>query len=152
MTRLLLIAHAPLASALQQAAQHVFPDCGGTLQAIDVEAASSADEVEGVLRQRLDGLPAGEPVLVLADVFGATPCNVAMRVADGVRVRVVVGVNVPMLWRTLCYQHEDLDRLVERAVAGAVQGVMQVATSRRQQQPAAVRSSVHDQVEHSHQQ
>ena len=41
--------------------------------------------------------------LILTDVFGATPCNVAQRLADGVQVKVVAGVNVPMLWRSLCY-------------------------------------------------
>ena len=56
--------------------------------------------------------------LILTDVFGATPCNVAQRLADGVQVKVVAGVNVPMLWRSLCYADESLDALVARAVAG----------------------------------
>jgi PTS system mannose-specific IIA component len=89
-------------------------------------------------------------VLILADVFGATPCNAALAAADGVRVRVVAGVNVPMLWRTLCYQDKPLDDLVNRAVAGAGQGVMHVAVPRRQNQ--AVPAHHHDQVEHHHQQ
>jgi PTS system ascorbate-specific IIA component len=134
MTCLLLIAHAPLASTLQQVAQHVFPDCGGSLQAIDVQPGSGADDVERALREWLDRVPGGESVLILTDVFGATPCNVAMRVADEARVRVVAGVNVPMLWRALCYQDEDPDRLVERAVSGAVQGVMPVSAPQRQRQ------------------
>ena len=73
-------------------------------------------------------------MLIFTDVFGATPCNIAQRLADGVRVKVVTGVNVPMLWRTLCYADESLDAVVARAVAGATQGVMQVATSRPQNQ------------------
>jgi PTS system ascorbate-specific IIA component len=88
--------------------------------------------------------------LVLCDVFGATPCNTALRVADGVRVRVVSGVNVPMLWRVLCYANESLDRLVSRAVDGAVQGVMQVSTVRPQNQ--SVQVGPNDQVQHHHQQ
>ena len=71
---------------------------------------------------------------MLTDVFGATPCNVAQRLADGVHVRVVAGVNVPMLWRSLCYLGEPLDALVARAVSGASQGVMQVAQTRPQNQ------------------
>ena len=50
------------------------------------------------------------------------------------QVKVVTGVNVPMLWRTLCYADESLDAVVARAMAGATQGVMQVATSRPQNQ------------------
>jgi len=79
--------------------------------------------------------------LILTDVFGATPCNVAQRLADGVLVKVVAGVNVPMLWRSLCYVGDSLDALVARAIAGATQGVMQVATSRPQNQTLKARGS-----------
>jgi hypothetical protein len=67
-------------------------------------------------------------------------------------VRVVVGASVPMLWRTLCYlgQGRALDDLVTCSVAGAVQGAMQVAAPRRQDQPSP--PGRHDQVQHSHQQ
>ena len=65
-------------------------------------------------------------------------------------VKVVAGVNVPMLWRSLCYADEPLDALVARAVAGATQGVMQVAVSRPQNQ--AFKPGANDQVHHHHQQ
>lgn len=152
MTRLLLLAHSPLASALRDVAAHAFPDCSVGLEALDVPPALDLDGVEARLREHLAAHPQDD-VLVLVDVFGATPCNAAMRVADGVHVRVVAGVNVPMLWRTLCYRDEPLDKLVERALAGAAQGVMHVAGARRQNQaPAGGRSPSHDQIVHSHQQ
>lgn len=152
MTHILLLAHAPLATALRAVASHVFPDCVEFLEALDVDASQDVEAVEAALRSRLAS-HAGGQTLILADVFGATPCNAALRVADGVQVRVVVGVNVPMLWRSLCYRAEPLDMLVERACAGATQGVMPVAQTRRQNhqsQPATL--PAHDQVEHSHQQ
>jgi PTS system ascorbate-specific IIA component len=55
-----------------------------------------------------------------------------------------------MLWRTLCYASEPLDALVERAVGGGTQGVMQVAAARRQNQ--AIQPVSDDQVQHQHQQ
>jgi mannose PTS system EIIA component len=66
---------------------------------------------------------------------------------------VVAGVNVPMLWRTLCYASQPLDELVGRAVAGASQGVMQVGSARRQNQggPGGP-GPANDQVQHHHQQ
>lgn len=149
MPAILILAHAPLASSLRTVAAHVYPDCGNGLFAVDVDPGASAEQVEALVRERLAALVQGD-VLILADVFGATPCNVALRVADGVHVRVVAGVNVPMLWRTLCYAHEPLDALVARAVAGATQGVMQVAVPRRQNQ--ATPPFGHDQDDHQHQQ
>jgi PTS system ascorbate-specific IIA component len=129
----LLIAHAPLASALLSVAGHCYEEKGHLFEAIDVEPTMSADTVEALARAALARLNAPE-VLVLTDVFGATPCNVAQRLSDGVSVRVVAGVNVPMLWRSLCYLGEPLDALVARAVSGASQGVMQVAQTRPQNQ------------------
>lgn len=133
MAAVLLIAHAPLASALLSVAGHCYEEKGHLFEAIDVEPTMSPEAVESLARAALARLNAPE-VLVLTDVFGATPCNVAQRLSDGVNVRVVAGVNVPMLWRSLCYLGEPLDALVARAVSGASQGVMQVAQTRPQNQ------------------
>ena len=140
MPGLLIIAHAPLASSLKAVAEHAFPDCAAQLGALDVLPNVPVEEVEAQGRQMLERLAAPD-VLIFTDVFGATPCNIAQRLADGVQVKVVAGVNVPMLWRTLCYQGDSLDAVVARAVAGATQGVMQVATSRPQNQTLKARGN-----------
>ena len=83
-----------------------------------------------------------------ADVFGATPCNVAQKLVDGVHSKLITGVNVPMLLRTLSYRNESLDALVARALMGATQGVMQVAITAPQNQ----NRRNHDQDQRDHQQ
>ncbi len=148
MACLLLVAHAPLATSLRAVAAHVYPDCSGRLAAVDVGPGTTLEEAEAEIRRALASLPAQE-VLILADVFGATPCNAALAAADGVHARVVAGVNVPMLWRTLCYVDNPLDDLVTRAVAGATQGVMHVTVPRRQHQTTL--PACNDQVQHQHQ-
>jgi PTS system ascorbate-specific IIA component len=75
-----------------------------------------------------------ERTLVLTDMFGATPCNVAQKLVDGVNSRLIAGVNLPMLLRTVTYRDESLDALVARALAGGTQGVMQVAVTAPQNQ------------------
>ena len=86
--------------------------------------------------------------LVLTDLFGATPCNVAQKLVDGVHTRLIAGVNLPMLLRAVTYRNESLDALVARALAGGTQGVMQVAVTAPQNQ---VRKP-HDQSNHDYQQ
>jgi|SRR6185437_8973177 len=133
MPGLLIVAHAPLASSLKAVAQHAYPECAARLEALDVAADAAIDEVEAQARTLLERV--GTPdVLILTDVFGATPCNVAQRLADTGHVKVVTGVNVPMLWRSLCYGDDSLDVAAARAVAGATQGVMQLAAVRPQNQ------------------
>lgn len=143
MPGLLIVAHAPLASSLKSVAEHAFPDCASRLGALDVAPDATVEEIEAEGRVMLASLGTAE-VVIFTDVFGATPCNVAQRLADGVHVKVVTGVNVPMLWRSLCYPADSLDALVARAVAGATQGVMQIATSRPQNQTLKSRRHAQD--------
>lgn len=147
MNSIFIIAHAPLASALRQCALHVFPDCGAGVAALDVLPNMPPEETMAAARITMAQL--GTPqVLVLTDVFGATPCNVAQKLVDGVSSRLVTGVNLPMLLRTVSYCHESLDALVSRAMVGGTQGVMQVAITAPQNQARRP----NDQDHHDHQQ
>lgn len=121
-----IIAHAPLATALRQCALHVYPDAAPRVVAFDVAPTATIAETLGEVRNRmgefnLDG------VLVLTDVFGATPCNVAQALPDGVHVRLLAGVNLPMLLRAVNYLDQPLEDLSEKALAGGAQGMMQVS-------------------------
>jgi mannose PTS system EIIA component len=147
MSGLLIIAHSPLATALQAVGAHVYPDV--PLAALDVDANAPRDAVERRARELLEKVRDPE-ALILTDVFGATPCNIALQLADGAQVRVVAGVNVPMLWRALCYHLEPLDVVVARAIAGATQGVLQVGPARPQNQTP--QTADHDQSDAKNQQ
>ena len=148
MTGLFIIAHAPLASALRAAALHAFPDAAA-IAVYDVPAGADTETYEAEAMALLSSLDTTE-TLVLTDVFGATPCNIARRLAERPGVRVVAGVNVPMLWRALNYRQKSLDELVTLALAGASQGVMQIAISRPQNQ--AQKPISHDSIDSHHQQ
>ncbi len=153
MPGLFIIAHAPLASALKLAAGHCFPEMAQHLQALDVPPNLPCEELEAQARVLLGMAQSSDArgeALILTDVFGATPCNTVQRLADGQQVKVITGVNVPMLWRALNYASEPLDTLVTRALAGGTQGVMQIASSRPQNQ--ASQPTSHDQDHRQHQQ
>lgn len=149
MTTILIMAHAPLASALRDVAAHVLPEAAREVLVLDVLPAWDGPAVEAAA-QTLMAACNGASILILTDVFGATPCNAAQRLADGQNVRVVAGVNVAMLWRALSYAHEPLDALVARAVAGGTQGVLQLAPQAPQFQTQ--RPPRHDQEHPDHQQ
>lgn len=125
MTHLLIVAHAPLASALAAVAAHVDADAAAGLGVLDVPAHWSIETTDATLAQLL---PPGEPVLILADVFGASPCNAALRAAvlrPLGSTQVVSGVNVAMVWKALTYQRrEPLAALARRVVEGGQQSVM----------------------------
>lgn len=128
-----IIAHAPLASALRQCVLHVFADAASDVIAFDVQPNVPPEETLAGARQALAMLNAPQ-TLVLTDVFGATPCNVAHKLVDGQSSKLIAGVNLPMLLRTVTYRRESLDALVARALAGGTQGVMPVAVTAPQNQ------------------
>jgi len=150
MTTILIIAHEPLASALRAVAAHAFPDPAAALLVLDVKAGSDVDQIEAQARVLL-APHAGSPTLIFVDAFGASPCNAATRLLDNPKTRVVAGVNVPMLWRTLCYgTDEPLEALVARALVGATQGIIPVTVSRPQNQ--SLKTPAHDQTGRNDQQ
>lgn len=144
---LLIIAHAPLASALRQCVLHVFPEADQEVAAVDIQAHVPPEESLSSARIALSLLPS-KSALVVVDMFGATPCNVAQKLVDGGDYKLISGVNLPMLLRAMTYRHEPLDLMVTRALAGGSQGVMPVATVAPQKQTR----KNHDSDAHQHQQ
>jgi len=132
-TGILIIAHAPLASALRDCVLHVYPDVSDSVLALDVQANESVDGALAKARALLVQINAPE-TLVLTDVFGATPCNIAQKLVDGLHTKLVAGVNLPMLLRSVNYRHESVDVLLSRALAGGSQCIMQVAVTAPQYQ------------------
>ncbi|WP_418318466.1 PTS sugar transporter subunit IIA [Piscinibacter sakaiensis] len=155
MPGLLIIAHAPLASALREVAQHTFPECARRLQAFDVTPDMSPEMIESSAGVLLAAV-ADPDALILTDVVGATPANVAVRLAgretnnSACQVKVIAGVNVPMLWRALGHADDSIDRLVDCAGSGASEGVRVLTSTRPQNQ--AQKTGSHDQDASQHQQ
>lgn len=144
MATILIVAHSPLASALAGVAMHTYAECGGQMVALDVAPDESPEDVA---RRVLDALHASSwaDTLILTDVVGATPHMGAWRAAEGrANVRLVAGVNVPMLWRTLCYRAETLEQLVARAGDGGRLGVVQVASTPPANQGPSARNHAQD--------
>jgi PTS system mannose-specific IIA component len=139
-----IIAHAPLAQALRECAMHVYAECAPTVLALDVRAHAEPEDTLSQAQQLLAHVPHGDGLLVLTDIFGATPANVAQKVVQGRNAQLIAGVNVPMLFRSVCYRHEPLETLVSRALSGGTQGVMQVALAAPQNQTQKNHASNHD--------
>ncbi len=144
---ILIIAHSPLASALRQCVLHVFPDSADKVGVFDVQSNVPPEETLVGASQAMALLKATD-VLVLTDIFGATPCNVAQKLVDGTGSRLVAGVNLPMLLRAVTYRQESMESLVTRALAGGTQGVMSISATAPQYQ----QRKSNDKDDHDHQQ
>ncbi len=127
MIGILIIAHGTLGESLIHCASHVFGGHPPHLAHMDVALHDEPNTLLPRAQALIKQLDQGDDVLVLSDMYGATPCNISCQLIDLGRVDVVAGVNLPMLVRVLTYRNEALPVLVEKAISGGRDGVIEVS-------------------------
>ena len=126
MVGILLITHNGLGDSLIDCVRHVMGSVPPHLKALSVLAHDDPEQKEAEGRALIAQLDSGRGVLLLSDVFGATPCNIARRLRQPGRVEGVAGVNLPMLLRVSCYCNKPLDELVQRALQGGKECIVTI--------------------------
>ena len=126
MIGVLIIAHDALGQSLVDAVTHVL---GGRPPQFSVFPVAAGDDPLALLpkaRAAVAALDSGEGVAILSDLYCATPCNLAVKLADRGHVEVITGVNLPMLVRTFTYRTKGMETLVKKAISGGCEGVLHV--------------------------
>ena len=126
-TGILIVAHAPLASALREAVLHTFPEFAHQIAALNIDKNTAAEQSLVLAQSKLAQLATPQHV-VLTDIFGATPCNVCQLLVEGTRIPLLSGASLPMLMRAVTYQDQALETVVQRALEGGTKGVMRVGS------------------------
>lgn len=121
---LLFITHNDIGRVLLQSAVEILGHCPMACQTLAVSTEADRESLVKQARDMLGELDQGDGVIILTDIYGGSPCNVAVKLGND-RVRVISGLNLPMLLRIFNYRDAELDDLVEKALVGATRGVMQ---------------------------
>lgn len=121
---ILIITHGEAGAALLQAAVDVLGICPLSTCALAAPTGCDPDKIATEARRAVLDLDSGDGVLVLTDLYGSTPSNIACQLRALSNVRVVSGLNLPMLIRILNYPKLDLDELLHKAVTGGRDGVV----------------------------
>lgn len=123
-TGILLITHDGIGVDLLDTARYMLGELPAGAEALAVDSdldGAALDRQAGALAERLDS---GGGVLVLTDLVGSTPANVATRLARREGIRVVTGVNLPMLVKALNYARLPVGELVDKVVEGGRSGIL----------------------------
>jgi PTS system mannose-specific IIA component len=128
---ILIISHGALGESLIHAASHVLGKRPLRVRQIGVTVHDDPEAILPLARDFVRALDGGDGVLVLTDIYGATPGNIAMRLLETGRVAGIAGVNLPMLIRALTYRNEPLATLVAKARSGGVDGVVDMNSDSR---------------------
>lgn len=120
----LLVSHELLGQTMLDISVKTLSVCPLATRTLNVPFDYDPDELAISAEKMVKELDTGDGVLVLTDLCGATPSNIACRLVPLGRVMVVSGLNLPMLVRILNYPDLSLEELAERAVDGGRQGIM----------------------------
>jgi PTS system mannose-specific IIA component len=122
---ILLLTHEAMGDALIMTARHILGRVPLMLEALAVPPGTDVDVALRDTAARARALDSGDGVLVMTDVYGATPSNIAEKLHSlGIEAHRVSGLNLPMLLRVLNYPEQTLAELVQTAASGGRAGVV----------------------------
>jgi PTS system ascorbate-specific IIA component len=124
MIGLFLLTHSTYGESLIQCACHVLNKRPPQIAQLGLTAQDDPLDALPLARQLLGCVDTGEGVLILTDVFGATPANLALKLLEPGRIEALAGVNLPMLLRALTYREKDMATLIAKSIAGGRDGVI----------------------------
>lgn len=124
MIGILIIAHGSFGQNLVECAKHVIGNEPRQVAFLAVNNQDDPNDLLPIAQALVAELNEGDGVLVLSDMYGATPCNIVSKLLSPGIVEGVAGVNMPMIVRTMTYRHESLMALVDKAVTGGREGVV----------------------------
>ena len=116
MIGILLITHNGLGDSLVDCVRHVMGSAPSNVKVLSVLADDDPQTRENEARAFIAQLDTGNGVLLLSDLFGATPCNIARRLYQPGRVEGVAGVNLPMLLRAVCHSNKPLAEVMQETL------------------------------------
>jgi len=120
----IIVAHDEIGSVLLSTAARMLGELPLPTTAVSVDYSNDPTELVDKLQNLIDSIDHGQGVLVLTDLFGSTPSNIAQQISCGDNRRVVSGLNLSMIIRVMNYPDLTLDALVEKAVSGGREGVI----------------------------
>ncbi len=126
MIGILIIAHGTLGESLIHCASHVIGGRPPHLTQLGVSVQDDPGVVLPRARELVGQLDQGDGVLILSDMYGATPCNIVCRLLEPGKLEGIAGVNLPMLVRALTYREEPLATVLSKAISGGRDGVLNI--------------------------
>lgn len=121
---ILIVSHNQIGAELINTARQMLSCSPLPTKVISIEISDSPEQIRLQFDKELQGLDQGNGILILTDMFGSTPSNIACAVSDREDISIVSGLNLPMLVRVLNYPNLNLAELEDKAISGGQEGVV----------------------------
>lgn len=120
---LLLITHNNIATSLIEVATTIVNHTPDNIAYIEVPMDAPIEPVEESVQEKLSQLDTSEGILILTDMYGGTPSNIAFKFTQQDNTCLISGLNLPMLVRIMNYRNLPLNELSEKTISGGKKSI-----------------------------
>ncbi|MFZ1712177.1 MAG: PTS fructose transporter subunit IIA [Nitrosomonas sp.] len=131
MAGILIVTHEPLGSSFLDCIEHILGKLPPQLVNYTITPQADPDKEIVELKTILLTLDQGSGVLILTDLYGATPTNIASKLLQDGKVECLTGLNLPMLLRAVQYQHKPLMEMISHALSGGQTGIFHISPPKK---------------------
>jgi PTS system ascorbate-specific IIA component len=122
----LIIAHSEIANSFAYCIEHILARRIDNLHILPVKKTEDADNITRQAKEFIERIGANQEILILTDIYGATPSNIAHKLIKPRVIELITGLNLPMLIRALSYAKDGLQVCINKTLDGGITGIIHV--------------------------
>ena len=126
MIGILLVTHGEIGKSLIDCAAHILDRTPISVESLSINSSNNLDNYSNVIAKKIRDLDSGNGVLIMTDIFGATPCNILNKFIKDNKVEVITGINLPMLIKAITERNDNLNLLVNDSIDCAKKNIKKI--------------------------
>jgi len=126
MIGILLVTHGEIGKSLINCATHILDSSPSSVDYLPVNSNNNLDNYSNIISKKITDLDSGNGVLIMTDIYGATPCNLLKKFTKENEVEVITGINLPMLIKAISERKDNLNLLVNDSIDCAIRNIKKI--------------------------
>jgi PTS system mannose-specific IIA component len=126
MIGILLVTHGEIGKSLINCATHILDSSPSSVDYLSVNSNNNLDNYSNIISKKITDLDSGNGVLIMTDIYGATPCNLIKKFTKENEVEVITGINLPMLIKAISERKDNLNLLVNDSIDCAIRNIKKI--------------------------
>ena len=126
MIGILLVTHGEIGKSLVNCATHILDSSPASVDCLSINSNNNLDNYSNIISKKIQDLDTGNGVLIMTDIYGATPCNLLNKFTKKSEVAIITGINLPMLIKAISERKDNLGVLVKDSMDCAKKNIKKI--------------------------
>jgi|TARA_B110000971_G_scaffold124329_1_gene127258 mannose/fructose-specific phosphotransferase system component IIA len=126
MIGILLVTHGEIGKSLIDCAAHILDNQPVSVESLSINSNNDLHKYSDIIAKKIKNLESGHGVLIMTDIYGATPCNLLSKFIEEDKVEVVTGINLPMLIKAISDRKDNINTLIHDSIKCAKKNIKKI--------------------------